>query len=388
MATASKLMQGQDTDSLHASSPGTDQRQSAATGPQGDVLAVTVLQPLPTPGLPSPKTDFLSIYRALQPSSKVLTVALHRHVASAAPAGALKQLAREYDQMNDVLAALQQQLADAQSPVERRQHEIWCPPTEQATRLPCIHDDEYWYERGDLLLLKLDMMCSALRARSLTDAARFAAYIRSTWDSHTVHMFGRICEIVDQKTVDDLMGKMMHLASHLMSIPDGASHALRTVVWLKSHVARPNIAFTKADIGRWSREADALFDQLLVQPRPKDKPVQFYDCATPRRELWHAYNSAKCWSIAQTRARQLASPAGIPPCFHISFERMLHVLNIYAHREIEEKVWLAVGTHLPEELTEEVFQYVLAAEEVPLVTYTRNEDKTLREEYRCARRPI
>ncbi len=151
MATASKLMQGQDTDSLHASSPGTDQRQSAATGPQGDVLAVTVLQPLPTPGLPSPKTDFLSIYRALQPSSKVLTVALHRHVASAAPAGALKQLAREYDQMNDVLAALQQQLADAQSPVERRQHEIWCPPTEQATRLPCIHDDEYWYERGDLL---------------------------------------------------------------------------------------------------------------------------------------------------------------------------------------------------------------------------------------------
>ncbi|KAK1821837.1 hypothetical protein LTR12_003713 [Friedmanniomyces endolithicus] len=220
-------------------------------------------------------------------------------------------------------------------------------------------------------------MCSALRARPLTDAARFAAYVRSTWDSHTVHMLGRICEIVDLQTVDDLMGKMMHLASHLMSIPDGASHALRTVVWLKSHVTRCNVAFTKADVIRWPREADTLFDQLLMQPRPKDKPIQFYDCATPRRELWHAYNSARCRSIAQTRARQLASPAGIPPCFPISSERMLYVLDIYAHREIEGKVWLAVGTHLPEELTEEVFQYVLAAEEIPLVTYIRNEDKTL-----------
>ncbi len=151
MAAASELMQGQDTDSLHAPSAGTDQRQLTAISPQGDVLAVTVPQALPTPGLPSPKTDFLSIYGALQRSSKVLTSALHRDVASAAPAGALKQLAREYGHMNDVLAALQRQLADAESPVERRQHEIWCPSTEQATRLPCIHDDEYWYERGDLL---------------------------------------------------------------------------------------------------------------------------------------------------------------------------------------------------------------------------------------------
>ncbi|KAK0282418.1 hypothetical protein LTR91_009006 [Friedmanniomyces endolithicus] len=354
MATASELVQGEDKDSPHASSPWTDRRQLAAISPERDVLAATVLQPLPTPGLPSPKTDFLSMYGALQRASKVLTSALHRDVASAAPAGALKQLAREYGQMNDVLAALQQQLADAKGPFERLQHEIWCPPTEQATRLPCIHDDEYWYERGDLLLLKFDIMCSALRARQLTDAARFAAYIRSTWDSHTVHMLGRICEIVDLQTADDLMRKMMHLASHLMSIPDGAPHALRTVVWLKSHVTRCNVAFTKADVIRWPQEADTLFDQLLVQPRPKDKPVQSYDCATPRRELWHAYNSASCRSIAQTRARQLASPAGISSCFHISSERMLYVLNINAHREIEEKVWLAVGTHLPEELNEEV----------------------------------
>ncbi|KAK0280146.1 hypothetical protein LTR35_008297 [Friedmanniomyces endolithicus] len=387
MSTTPGLMREQDIDSLHWSNTRTDQQRVPAISPQGDVLAVTVLRPLPTLGLPSSKTNFLSLYGALERPNKVPILALHPHAASTAPAGALEQLAREHDQMIGDLAALQLQLADAKCPFERLQHDIWCPLIEEATRRPCIHDDEYWYERGDLLLLKFDMMCSALRARPLTDAARFAAYIRSTWDSHTAHMFGRIRKIVDQKTVDDLMGKMMHLASHLMLIPDGVSHALRTVAWLKSHVTRPNVAFTKADVVRWPQEADTLFDQLLVQPRPKEKPIQFYDCATPRRELWHAFNSARCRSIAQTRARQLASPAGITPCFHMSSERMLYVLNIHAHREIEEKVWLAVGTHLPEELTEEVYQYVLAAEEIPLVTYMRNEDKTLRDEYRCARRP-
>ncbi|TKA67313.1 hypothetical protein B0A55_09067 [Friedmanniomyces simplex] len=374
MSSPPGLRRKQGAGSLRIASAGMDQRQEATINPRTGKPTVTFNQLLPIPGLLAPSIDINALNGELQSFNNLLAFAPSRDAADAASAEVSGPLIwDEHSRIHKDLVALRRQLADAKNTVDR------------------------------LTSLKFDTMRSALQARPPSDPARFAAYIRSTWYSHTANTRKR-GERTKADVIEDIMRKLMHLSRKLALLPESAFQAFHTLMWLKAKVIRRYSIFAEIDIGPWSREADVLFEQLLRRPRPKHTPSPsdgvdtkepgshqqypaYYDCSSARRELWRAYAREDCSAIAQSSVRLPGRPTDSPVCFHAWAERMLGLLNKHAYQEIEQNVWLAVGAHLPEELAEQVFQYALAAEEVPPLRGMRHEDTSLLDEYRCATRP-
>ncbi|TKA82722.1 hypothetical protein B0A55_01282 [Friedmanniomyces simplex] len=404
MSSPPGLKRKQGAGSLRIANTGMDQGQEATINLRTGKPPVTVNQLLPIPGLLAPSIDINALNGELQSFNNLLAFAPSRDAAEAASAEVSGPLIwEEHSRIHKDLVALRRQLADAKNTVDRLTHEIRCSAAEQAIRLPRLHIDQDWYEQDDLLTLKFDKMRSALQARPPSDPARFAAYIRSTWYSHAANTRKR-GERTKTEVIEDIMCKLMHLSRKLASLPESAFQAFHTLMWLKAKVIRRYSSFTEIHIGQWSREADVLFEQLLRRPRPRHTPSPsggmdpkelgsyqqypaYYDCSSARRELWRAYAGEDCSAIAQFSVRLPGRPTDSLVCFHAYAERMLGLLNKHAYQEIEQNVWLAVGAHLPEELAEQVFQYALAAEEVPPLRGMRHEDTSLRDEYRCATRP-
>lgn len=93
-------------------------------------------------------------------------------------------------------------------------------------------------------------------------------------------------------------------------------------------------------------------------------------------------------------------------CYHLYNLNLLELLHKKAFGEVKSKVFLTIGTVLPTELTEQIFEFVMAAEEVPLEPRVRDtilepvdpelvemkgrrftERTKVKEEYRCNRMP-
>lgn len=75
----------------------------------------------------------------------------------------------------------------------------------------------------------------------------------------------------------------------------------------------------------------------------------YWDFAAARRELWDT------WVTKES-----------PTCWHRQTLKLLEFVQKRAYGEIRAKVMLTIGTKLPPELTESVFERAMLAEEAPL----------------------
>jgi hypothetical protein len=227
----------------------------------------------------------------------------------------------------------------------------------------------------------------ALTSRPPTDAEHFANYIRSTTEDNIRRTKKRYAHLTNGLEGGGAY-RVARLITVLLSNSKSAAPALHTLVWFKARVLRLNPRrVDRTDLKKLCPRVDAAIVQLLehevwaptffdiqsdisIDVLPTDLVFpEHYDCASARRELWHAWLEFDCSFVASHRrnAIEIVDEVGrkAGPCFHAHNRRLLELLNEHAASEIEHNVLIAVGTNLPPELTELVFEYALAAEEIP-----------------------
>ena len=121
-----------------------------------------------------------------------------------------------------------------------------------------------------------------------------------------------------------------------------------------------------------------------------DAQPDYYNFAEARRHLWAAWKDVKCLDDDDLYDDDSDSDSedAEPTCFHYVHHHLLEDLQKHAHIEVRAGVLLAVGRRLPVELTDEIFEYALAAECLPAKWEVFHYDgmhrrEDLRDEYKC-----
>ena len=91
---------------------------------------------------------------------------------------------------------------------------------------------------------------------------------------------------------------------------------------------------------------------------------RYWDFAAATRPLQTAYFSNICDNKEIDKNAEFDDDTYT--CFHSNSFDLLHRLQIKAWSEIRSNVFQTIGTLLPTELTERIFEFALAAEEIPL----------------------
>ena len=131
----------------------------------------------------------------------------------------------------------------------------------------------------------------------------------------------------------------------------------------------------------------------------RGKHNEYWDFAGAARNLQRAYTEKLCTGAKRSRGTRVVNPGC--PCFHTRSADLLEWLQTKAWSEIRARVFQAVGPYLPPEITEDVFEFALVAEGIPLhprleekasvsasdlaglVSQPPRQAKRLKAEYRC-----
>jgi hypothetical protein len=219
------------------------------------------------------------------------------------------------------------------------------------------------------------------------DANHFAGYIRSTTES-SARLSKKKHPHLIAGLEDGVVYRVAWLISALLNTEESAIPVLHTLVWFKATVLRLDFRSTdRIDLKTLCPRVDAAITQLLEHTiwAPKLHEIHcaipldvlpddyefatYYDCASARRQLWHAWLDYDCANINAHRrnAVEIVDEEGraAGPCFHGHNRRLLELLNLRAAAEIKRNVLYAVGNRLPAELAELVFEFAMVAEEIP-----------------------
>jgi len=162
-----------------------------------------------------------------------------------------------------------------------------------------------------------------------------------------------------------LLEKLDRLRQELRNLPSGVHDELHFNVFLQAHVlpiCRSIVGVNPEDWRMMTQELDSSISATLSrQQTPQDgipqiKYPNYFNCAALRRDVWSVYQKP-C-----TAALDYPSSA----CFHLHILGLLEKLQKQAHKEIRANVLLVVGSRLPAELVEVLYEAALELEEVPL----------------------
>jgi hypothetical protein len=144
---------------------------------------------------------------------------------------------------------------------------------------------------------------------------------------------------------------------------------------IRAFVARePNSHGARYRLAR-SLHADFIMDLSGVSWRPGRRHAWYWDFSTAAKTLDSVYFERRCARVGGTSNadRDLDERSGC--CIHSTSIELLDWLQTKAWSEIRNNVFQTIGTLLPTELTERIFEYALDVEKIShdpkLVRYVR-----------------
>ncbi|KAK5684506.1 hypothetical protein LTS10_004376 [Elasticomyces elasticus] len=306
-------------------------------------------------------------------------------LATAKSVDALEDAMHErHSKLRAVVDDAHKALARAASEVDRAVRALDKEAHEESVRLPSTMEDYDWYENLDLF------------AHPPQDVDDFAEFVfQTTYAKLEDYREGRCSQ--DTASVR----KALQLVCALLSSNHGAFAGFRHLVWAKKELLRcdSELIATVEEVGSLSGPVDRAIEWLLKQDSDVgatkvelDKRLvfectsipQYFDAADARRALLEGWRDHDCSMDENVGVDGDGERYG--KCWHKRNESLMLLLNQAAYREVKRNVWTATERTSPPELIEEIFDYALLVEEVPVVADLRELSargyRQLKQEYR------
>lgn len=208
------------------------------------------------------------------------------------------------------------------------------------------------------------MQC--FQATNIGDGRQFYEYLCSIlrWRQYKDPKdFRKIEEQFTEKALF-LVSLITRSQQHLTTLEkQGANYRyFHALVLLAAEAFRPDLHKVGVE---YFKEVQRLILKCSAEPRvigsrcEAQAHPRYWDFARARRRLWTAWPRVSC-STARERF------AGGGTCWHVSAHELLLYIQEQASAEVRRSVTLAVGSKLPAELVEHIFESTMAAEECPV----------------------
>ncbi|KAK5684507.1 hypothetical protein LTS10_004377 [Elasticomyces elasticus] len=279
-------------------------------------------------------------------------------------------------------------------------HDLQDAAALEATRVSSLNGSIHWYEHGNLLDLPEGETMRLLQAHPPKDAVHFGSHVQR-WLSEdlkavyqanvTAHDTARDMNPEGPNYFEwhveedqDFLPKRLRLIFFILTLQDGAVAAFHLFVWAKTHLLRNHWAlpFGDKDLEELGNGVDEMITRLLWRHPSHHQPLgmafkpsildlgvlrpslsDYYDAAKARRDFHREWST---WECSEQNVDFLDyEGTNVGPCWHAHNAYLIKLLDDRAHEEIEHNVRLAIQHVLPEELIEEVINYLLPLEEVP-----------------------
>ncbi|KAK5719727.1 hypothetical protein LTR17_015178 [Elasticomyces elasticus] len=247
---------------------------------------------------------------------------------------------------------------------------------EKSIRIPTVVDKFDWYEHMDLFALAEEDLKTMLKAHPPTDVDDFAEFVLHT-------TYKRLCDHANEECVLDaaFARKALQLICALLSSNGGAVAGFHQLVSAKIELLRPECdsPVSVKDIESLDDPLQRAIEWMLKQGNYEggskfkiDDDLEFQctfvpsylDAASARRSLRDVWAGHDC-SLDEC-VEQVGDGEPYGQCWHKRNEKLMLLLNRAAYQEVKRTVWTATQHVLPPELVEEIFEYALLVERIPI----------------------
>ncbi|KAK5704820.1 hypothetical protein LTR97_001929 [Elasticomyces elasticus] len=323
-------------------------------------------------GVADPKIDLHGLNSAIKRVNVLLT--------TAKSVDALKDTMHErHSRLRAVVNDARNALVRATSEVSRAIYALSEEAKGESARVPTVINENDWYDYIDVLALAEEDLKTMLEAHVPQDAVDFDEFVFKTTYAKLEDYRDGICS---PNTA--FARKALQLVCALLSSKGGASAGFRHLVWAKKELLLCDCdsAVTVEEVTSLSGPLDEAIEWLLNRENHGGATMfqiddrlsfnctsipQYFDAADARRTLlegWHEHDCSMDESVGEDG----------------DGER-------YAYREVKHNVWTATERILPPELIEEIFEYALLVEEVPVDADVRelsaSGHRQIKQEYRA-----
>ena len=225
---------------------------------------------------------------------------------------------------------------------------------------------------GHLLIvteMPYERLVEAFGRTDIGDGRDFSQYLHSLLFS----------QVLDKDNLDDeASGDFSKNALFLLKLlgkpknPSTDFHYFHALVLLAAQTFRSE---------RWCDDVYIVIDNMAIVTElvleclkrapnvPKHQPrasLRYWNCAHARRELWKTWQAIRCDDFDWGYLGGAGGAEGDGDCWHLHCRDMMEAIQTQALAEVHSNVLLAVGTKLPQELTDQIVQLAMAAEKCPM----------------------
>ncbi|KAK4902560.1 hypothetical protein LTR27_000497 [Elasticomyces elasticus] len=311
----------------------------------------------PVNGAADPKINFAGLDSAVKRVNALLAAAMSIGSLDPDVRARHEALRTDVDNARDALVKATSQVALATSTLSQA-------ASDESIRLPSTLEDFDWYESIDFFACPPE------------DGDDFGDYVSRVTNA-------RMEDYAKKHGVRDttFARKALQLICALLATGEGAFAGLHHLVWTKRELLRSeyDTTVTTVDVTTLCEPVDKAIEWLL-QRKPEDPAATFKLCAGlefeckyvpdyfnvayARRALYEDWTEHDCHEDENVEYDEHEGPFGL--CWHKRNQALLVLLNQRAYQEVKKCVWLATQHVMPPELIEEVFEYTLLEEEVPI----------------------
>ncbi|KAK4902559.1 hypothetical protein LTR27_000496 [Elasticomyces elasticus] len=364
---------------------------------------------------PTPLTDFADSSKATEELIKRLNESLKHYndVSLYAPVENLSQeVQAQRAELSSKLDSIRGMLAQVATAIERTTHDVQEAASLDATRVLSMSPSIHWYEHGNLLDLTEEHMMSLLKSHPPKDAVHFGACVHQ-WLSTDLEAVSQAAEaardaafadgaVYGWKVQDDstFLTKRLSLIFALLSLEGGVVPAYHELVWAKVNFTRVHYTLptTLVQVEQLGNGIDRAIGRILsyepgdtlrrrdpngrvygvtdictlplriwgeTMVRIKRDSAEYLDTVGVRRMFYRAWRMRDCGNhqknhITDSRRREVG------PCWHAHNAGLMEQLTWRSHEELEHNAMVAAGSALPRELVDEITDYLIILESLPL----------------------
>ncbi|KAK5711297.1 hypothetical protein LTR15_012587 [Elasticomyces elasticus] len=341
-------------------------------------------------GVADPKIDIHGLNSAIKRVNVLLT--------TAKSVDALEHTMHErHSTLQAVVNDARNALVRAASQVSRAIYALNEEAKGESARMPTVIDEHDWYEYIDIFALAEQDLKMMLETHLPQDADDFDEFVFQTTYAKLEDYRERRCS---PNTA--FARKALQLVCALLSSKGGAFAGFRHLVWAKKELLRCDCdsAVTVEEVTSLSGPLNQAIEWLLKRENHDGATKfkiddrlsfnctsipQYFDAAESRRALFEGWVGHDC--CMDESVGQDGDGEQYGQCWHKRNEHLMLLLNQAAYREVKHNVWTATQHILPPELIEEIFEYALLVEEVPVNADVRelsaNRYRPIKQEYRA-----